>query len=79
MIWGCISPYGTGNLLIWEGGITAERYIKVLDQHMLPSIHDIPEISITRVQVLGWPACSPDLSPADNTEYNKVDPGLLSS
>ncbi len=34
MIWGCISAYGT---FVLEGTINAERYIKVLEQHMLPS------------------------------------------
>ena len=37
MVWGCISAYGMGSLHIWKGTINAERYIEVLEQHMLPS------------------------------------------
>ncbi len=34
---GCISVYGMDSLHVLEGAMTAERYIKVLEQHMLPS------------------------------------------
>ncbi len=37
MVWGCISSYGMGSLHVLEGTMNAERYIKVLEQHMLPS------------------------------------------
>ncbi len=37
MVWGCISEYGMGSLHVLEGTMNAERYIKVLEQHMLPS------------------------------------------
>ncbi len=37
MVWGCISAYGMGRLHVLEGTVKAERYIKVLEQHMLPS------------------------------------------
>ncbi len=37
MVRGCISTYGTGSLHVLEGTMNAERYIKVLEQHMLPS------------------------------------------
>ncbi len=37
MEWGCISAYGMGSLHVLEGTMNAERYIKVLEQHMLPS------------------------------------------
>ncbi len=37
MVWGCISAYGMGSLHVLEGTMNAERYIKVLEQHMLPS------------------------------------------
>ncbi len=37
MVWGCISAYGMGSLHVFEGTINAERYIKVLEQYMLPS------------------------------------------
>ncbi len=41
MVWGCISSYGMGSLHVFEGTMNAERYIKVLEQHMLPSIMNI--------------------------------------
>ncbi len=34
---GCIIAYGMGSLHVLEGTMNAERYIKVLEQHMLPS------------------------------------------
>ncbi len=37
MVWGCISAYSMGSLHVLEGTTNAERYIKVLEQHMLPS------------------------------------------
>ncbi len=37
MVWGSISPYSMGSLHVLEGTMNAERYIKVLEQHMLPS------------------------------------------
>ncbi len=37
MVWGCISVYGMGSLHVSEGTVKAERYEKVLKQHMLPS------------------------------------------
>ncbi len=33
---GCKSAYGMGSLHVLEGTINVERYIKVLEQHMLP-------------------------------------------
>ncbi len=41
MVWGCISAYGMGSLHVLEGTMNAERYIKVLEQHMLPSTTSI--------------------------------------
>ncbi len=35
--WGCISAYGMGSLHVLEGTMNSERYIKVLEQHILPS------------------------------------------
>ncbi len=37
MAWGCIRVYGMGSLHVLEGTVNAERYIKVLEQHILPS------------------------------------------
>ncbi len=37
MVWGCISAHGMGSLHVLEGSMNAERYIMVLEQHMLPS------------------------------------------
>lgn len=36
MVWGCIGVYGGGSLHVLEGIMYADRYIKVLEQHMLP-------------------------------------------
>ncbi len=33
---GCISTYRMGSLHVLEGTMNAERYIKILEQHMLP-------------------------------------------
>ncbi len=76
MVWGCICAYGMGSLHVLEGTMNAERYIKVLEQHMLPSRRRVFQqdnakphtAAITtawlhsrRVRVLNWPASSPDL------------------
>ncbi len=37
MGWVCISAYVMGSLHVLEGAMNAERYINVLEQHMLPS------------------------------------------
>ncbi len=41
MVWGCMSVCGMGSLHIWKGTINAERYIQVLEQHMLQPIENI--------------------------------------
>ncbi len=81
MEWGCISAYGMGNLHILEGTMNAERYIKILEQHMLPSRWRVFQqdnekphtaaiktawLHSRRVHVLNWPTCSPNLSPIEN-------------
>ena len=37
MVWGCVSALGKGNLHFGDGTINAEKYIQILEQHMLPS------------------------------------------
>ncbi len=81
MVWGCISAYSMGSLHVLEGSMNAERYIKVLEQHMLPSRQCVFQqdnakphteaittawLCSRRVRVLNWPAYSPDLSPVEN-------------
>ncbi len=82
MVWGCISAYVMDSLHVLKATMNAERYIKVLEQHMLPSRLRVllknnakphTEAITTawlrsrRVRVLNWPACSPDLSPIENS------------
>src|SRR4029434_5150669 len=35
MVWGCVSALGKGNLHFCDGTINAEKYIDILEQHML--------------------------------------------
>ncbi len=37
MVWGCIRACSMGRVHVLEGTMNAESYIKVLEQHMLPS------------------------------------------
>ncbi len=70
-----VSAYGMGSLHVLEGTMNAERYIKVLEQHMLPSRWCLFQqdnakphtAAITTAwfrsrwtRVLNWPASSPD-------------------
>ncbi len=80
MVWGCICAYAMGSLHVLEGTMNAERYIKVLEQHMLHSRWCVFQqdnakphtaaittawLRSSRVRVLNWPAFSPDLSPIE--------------
>ncbi len=80
MIWGCIRAYVWAACIL-EGTLNAGRYIKILEHHMLPSRWHVFQqdnakphtaaittawIRNRRVQVVNWPACSPDLSPIEN-------------
>ncbi len=82
MVWGCISAYVMDSLHVLKATMNAERYIKVLEQHMLPSRlrvllknNEKPHneaittawLHSRRVRVLNWPACSPELSPVENS------------
>ncbi len=82
MVWECISAYGMDSLhVLYYGTKNAERYIKVLEQHVLPSRGRVFQeanakphtAAITTawlrrriVRVLNWPACSTDISPIEN-------------
>ncbi len=76
---GCISAYGMGSLHVLEGTMNAERYMKVLEQHMLPSRGHIFQQNnlkhtLQLLQQHGFVVeesgaeltCSPDLSPIEN-------------
>ncbi len=80
MVWGCISAYVMGSLHVLEGTMNAERYIKVLEQHMLPSRRRLfqgrpcvfqqdntkPHTAAITTAWLRSKFCSPDLSPIEN-------------
>ncbi len=70
MVWGCISAYGMGSLHVLEGTRNDERYIKGLEQHMLPSrgcVFQLLQQHGFVVKECGAElACSPDLSPIEN-------------
>lgn len=41
MVWGCMSAQGLGSLHIVDGNMNAEKYQKVLADHLLPSIPNL--------------------------------------
>ncbi len=75
MVWGSISTYGMGRLHVLEDTMNAERYIKVLEQHMFPkqslfqqdnakphtAAITTARLCSRRVLVLNWPVYSPDV------------------
>ncbi len=65
---GCIRAYGMGSLHVLEGTMNAERYIKILEQHMLPSRRHVFQQDNakphTAAITTAW--LSPDLSPIEN-------------
>lgn len=72
MVWGCVSAHDMHNFLICESIINAERYVQILELHMLPfrlcvswdiSVFSSRTNQVNRVWVLDLLACSCDLSP----------------
>ncbi len=63
-----------GSLHVLKGTMNAERYIKVLEQHMLPPRRRVFQqddakphtAAITTALLRSRRACSPDLSPIEN-------------
>lgn len=39
MVWGCLTPYGPGRLVRIEGRMNAEKYVEVLKEGLLGTIH----------------------------------------
>ncbi len=63
MVWGCICAYCMGNLHVLESTMNAERYIKVLEQHMLPSRRHIQYLTEVSTPLIFYYIFS-----CDNTE-----------
>lgn len=38
MVWGCFSAKGVGKLHFIEGTVNAEKYVKILEEHLLTSV-----------------------------------------
>ena len=38
MVWGCVSYFGTGDLVFVDGNMNSQKYIQVLDNHLMPSV-----------------------------------------
>lgn len=45
MVWGCISWFGAGKLGRIEGKMDSDKFIKILDQNLLPTIDAISLVS----------------------------------
>lgn len=41
MVWGCMSAHGVGRLHIVDGIVNANKYIDILENHLLPSISEL--------------------------------------
>lgn len=41
MVWGCMSAQGVGALHIVDGTVNADKYIGILENHLLPTIRDV--------------------------------------
>lgn len=44
MVWGCMSAKGVGNLHFIDGTINAQKYINILEDHLLPSINSLSDM-----------------------------------
>jgi hypothetical protein len=42
MVWGCITASGRGPLAFVDGSIDSNKYISILQQHLIPFIDDMP-------------------------------------
>ena len=43
-VWGCFSAFGPGPLVRIDGRLTAERYVEILEQNLLPYAHAVTSI-----------------------------------
>lgn len=87
MVWGCFSYHGVGPIVLIEGTMTADSYIEIMKETMLPYAEECMPVrwrfqqdndpkhtakktkiwfNENRVDVIDWPAQSPDLNPIEN-------------
>jgi transposase len=43
MVWGCISWWGVGPLVVIEGTLNQDRYINLMDEHLLLYLNEVDE------------------------------------
>ena len=82
MFWGYITANGVGTLVPIEGTLTMEKYKNVLEKSLIPKLPDRkfllqhdnatvhtavgPWLEDLNIEVLDWPAQSPDINPIEN-------------